>query len=227
MRAYASLLLCFLLVELVTSEITFIEGPVFKHHRSHKKHIVKSSGSTLRLSCDASGTPTPNITWYKDGLSPLPRRLTPIKTYKWTLVLEDMEKEDAGKYTCKVCNEVGCKDLQFDVEVNEREQNKPRLVKELHNMTVEIGDRVQLKCEFDSETKPFIMWMKTSDSHCTFGEKEECDNVDMLQKSYDGRKNPEVYEISRVRRHDEGWYACIGSNTLGATVSKAYLKVTS
>ncbi|XP_072400480.1 fibroblast growth factor receptor-like 1 [Diabrotica undecimpunctata] len=224
MRVYASLLLCVLLVELVISE--YSQGPLFLHQKRIQKNIVKSAGSTLRLNCEASGTPTPNITWYKDGLSPLPRRLTPTKSKKWSLVLEDLVSGDSGEYTCKVCNEVGCKDLTFKVEVTERSHNTPRLLKKLEDVTAKIGDRVQFKCEFDSDTKPFIMWMKTSNAHCSFTDSEDCD-ADLLQKSYDGRKDPEVYEIASVHRYDEGWYACIGANSMGSTASKAYLKVSS
>lgn len=37
--------------------------------------------------------------------------------------------------------------------------------------------------------------------------------------------NPEEYDIFNVTHDDEGWYACFASNSLGTTVSRAYLQV--
>lgn len=37
--------------------------------------------------------------------------------------------------------------------------------------------------------------------------------------------NPEILELVNVTHEDEGWYACLASNSLGNTMSKAYLQV--
>lgn len=38
-------------------------------------------------------------------------------------------------------------------------------------------------------------------------------------------EDTEVLELYNVTHEDEGWYTCIASNSLGATVASAYLRV--
>lgn len=63
------------------------------------------------------GNPLPNITWFKDGQSPIQRKLGVARYTQWAIVLEDLVTSDSGNYTCKVCNDNGCIDFTSKVEI--------------------------------------------------------------------------------------------------------------
>ena len=62
--------------------------------------------STASLPCRAVGTPTPKVNWHKDGqLVQLGNRITMASN--GTLLIEDLQKSDAGMYTCIASSESG------------------------------------------------------------------------------------------------------------------------
>lgn len=64
-----------------------------------------------------TGNPLPNVTWYKDGVTPLQRKLGAVRYTNWAIVLEDLVTTDSGNYMCKVCNENGCIDFTYKVDI--------------------------------------------------------------------------------------------------------------
>ncbi|XP_053326341.1 leucine-rich repeats and immunoglobulin-like domains protein 1 [Spea bombifrons] len=84
--------------------ITILEMPFLV--KSLEDHVV-SVGATLALQCKASGSPPPRITWLK-GDEPLAmterHHFTPGNQL---LVIRDVVKEDAGRYTCEMSNTLG------------------------------------------------------------------------------------------------------------------------
>lgn len=84
--------------------------------KSMQQIIVKPAGNMAQLKCRAGGNPTPNITWLKDGKSPK-RFLGEFKQNHWSLTLEDLVPEDKGNYTCIVCNEAGCINYTYKLDV--------------------------------------------------------------------------------------------------------------
>ena len=57
-------------------------------------------GQQLTLECKATGVPAPNYLWFKSPKVPLPDQTSD------TLLIPALSKEDAGKYICRVENEV-------------------------------------------------------------------------------------------------------------------------
>lgn len=90
--------------------------PKFTKPDQMHKICVKPAGNMIKLKCPAEGNPFPNITWTKDGLPPT-RHLGTIRYSRWSIVLEDLVTDDAGNYTCIVCNTEGCIDFTFNVDV--------------------------------------------------------------------------------------------------------------
>jgi hypothetical protein len=189
------------------------KAPYFVNPKKMSKIEIKPAGHMLNLKCQAGGHPTPNITWYKNGSLPK-RQLGEIRYQHWALILEDVVTDDTGNYTCIVCNELGCINYTYNVEVVERYHNKPIVTHPIENSTAVVGSSVNLTCLFLSDLNPYIQWTRE------FANK----SVVVVQKSGD-TENPEVYEIRNVTYQDEGWYACIAANSLGRTAAKAYLKV--
>jgi hypothetical protein len=194
-------------------EVENPKAPYFVNPKKMSKIEIKPAGHMINLKCKAGGHPTPNITWYKNGSLPK-RQLGEIRYQHWALILEDVVTDDTGNYTCIVCNELGCINYTYNVEVVERYHNKPIVTHPIENSTAVVGSSVNLTCLFLSDLNPYIQWTRE------FANK----SVVVVQKSGD-TENPEVYEIRNVTYQDEGWYACIAANSLGRTAAKAYLKV--
>ena len=53
--------------------------------------------------CSASGTPTPSISWRREGGLPLPKKRH--KAYQGTLTITGLQKQDHGLYECVVSHE--------------------------------------------------------------------------------------------------------------------------
>ncbi|XP_050314293.1 fibroblast growth factor receptor homolog 1-like isoform X2 [Anthonomus grandis grandis] len=191
--------------------VIVLEAPYFYKKQQMKSLVVKPAGNMAQLKCKAGGNPTPNITWYKDGKVPK----SPYGEYKkshWSLTLEDLVTEDKGNYTCIVCNEVGCIDFTYRVDVVERYHNKPILTKSPDNVTALVGSNASFTCQFLSDLHPHVEWFKVFDNETTTKKKG---NV----------FQPELLELANVTSEDEGWYVCLAANSLGQTRSKAYLHV--
>lgn len=75
------------------------------------------AGYVLKIRCPASGNPTPNITWLKNGEEPKRSQGAGYSLNKWTLKLENSMIQDSGNYTCVVCNYLGCIDHTVKIDV--------------------------------------------------------------------------------------------------------------
>lgn len=80
------------------------------------KTVMKPAGNTVLLRCKAAGNPMPNITWLKDDEEPK-RQLGDLKIHNWGLTMEDVVTSDSGRYTCIVCNKLGCINFTYVVDV--------------------------------------------------------------------------------------------------------------
>ncbi|XP_078496229.1 vascular endothelial growth factor receptor kdr-like isoform X2 [Lissotriton helveticus] len=67
--------------------------------------VVNSSG-TLHLECRVNGTPTPTITWLKDGYQMKPASGISLLVNN-SLIIDRVKKEDQGMYECLASNEMG------------------------------------------------------------------------------------------------------------------------
>ena len=74
-------------------------------------------GNRVTIPCPAVGTPTPRISWFKDGYllggNEIGVRLLP----DGSLQLDEAETSDAGQYTCLAQNVAGNTSKDFDLQV--------------------------------------------------------------------------------------------------------------
>ena len=66
-------------------------------------------GEKFTFQCNLVGQPTPEVVWYKDGISILnnPDYLTTYIHGVCTLTIEETFAEDSAKYTCRAFNIAG------------------------------------------------------------------------------------------------------------------------
>lgn len=79
---------------------------------------VVDAGSTFLWDCTARGTPTPVLTWAKDGVkfqSDTPEHINILSNN--SLVITRVKPEDAGQYQCHARNGVGAHVVQATLTV--------------------------------------------------------------------------------------------------------------
>lgn len=83
--------------------------------KMRRRVLYKPVGSSVRFKCQASGTPPPVITWWKDQTPlPPPRQ---GKRPQWTLTLKNLQPQDSAKYTCHVSNPAGHINATYKLDV--------------------------------------------------------------------------------------------------------------
>ena len=95
------------------------------------------AGSELKLECSFSGSPQPDVEWFKDG-GPLveSNRVTCTVNDDFTkLVIKKTEADDEGWYRCRISNEKGATAVEAELIVVEA----PRFVTELEDVTIDEG----------------------------------------------------------------------------------------
>ncbi|XP_055722117.1 obscurin-like isoform X1 [Salvelinus fontinalis] len=173
----------------------------FSNKDSVQREVRAALSQKATLSCDVSDTKT-EVKWYKDG-----KLLTSSKTVSMVtkgntrqLVIEKVEKKDAGQYTC----EVGAEKLVFKIHVTEAHQaaftNKDYIQKEVK---ATLSQKATLSCEV-SDTKMEVKWYK--DGKLLTSSK----TVSMETK---GKTRQLV--IEKVEKKDAGQYTCeVGAEKL-------------
>uniref|UniRef100_A0A2S2Q3V2 receptor protein-tyrosine kinase n=1 Tax=Sipha flava TaxID=143950 RepID=A0A2S2Q3V2_9HEMI len=198
-------------------------APKFTKIDNMHRVVAKPAGNMLRLKCTAEGNPTPNVTWYKDGQTPVQRIMGTVRYSQWGIVFEDLVKGDSGNYTCKVCNKNGCIEFTYKVDVVERLHHRPVFTEPPQNLTLVLGSSGAMTCKVLSDLHPYIGWY--------IGEipEENIDNLNLtsLVKVENNTDSgiPEVLQLFNVTYLDEGWYTCVAANNLGMSYASAYLKV--
>lgn len=86
----------------------------FSNKESVQKEVKATLSQKATLSCEVSDTKT-EVKWYKDGKLLTSSKTVSMETKGKTrqLVIEKVEKKDAGQYTC----EVGAEKLVFKIQV--------------------------------------------------------------------------------------------------------------
>ncbi|XP_031662313.1 obscurin isoform X13 [Oncorhynchus kisutch] len=194
------------------------EKLVYKIHVSEtqqsaftNKEFVQEVKATLSqkatLSCEVSDTKT-EVKWYKDGKLLTSSKTVSMETKGKTrqLVIEKVEKKDAGEYTC----EVGVEKLVYKIQVTEAQAvftNKDSVQKEVK---ATLSQKATLSCEV-SDTKTEVKWYK--DGKLLTSSK----TVSMETK---GKTRQLV--IEKVEKKDAGEYTCeVGAENLAFRIEVA------
>ncbi|XP_071232032.1 obscurin isoform X3 [Salvelinus alpinus] len=180
---------------------------VFTNKESVQKEVKATLSQKATLSCEVSDTKT-EVKWYKDGklLTSSKTVSTETKGKTRQLVIENVEKKDAGEYTC----EVGAEKLAFKIQMAETQaafSNKESVQKEVH---ATLSQKATLSCEV-SDTKTEVKWYKDGKLLTT------SKTVHMETK---GKTRQLVLDI--VEKKDAGEYTCeVGAEKVAFKIQAA------
>lgn len=157
-------------------------------------------GETVKLDCQADGTPSPAVSWSKNGipLSELDKDSRRTLTASGSLILKDVNFGDTAIYQCKASNTHGT--ILTNTNVYVIELPAQILSEDGSAYTFVEGQKASLECETFGSPKPKVVWEGSS----------------MLSLLEDPRVNPLTngsLEISNVTHDDSGVYTCSVPNT--------------
>ncbi|XP_038853583.1 hemicentin-1-like [Salvelinus namaycush] len=166
---------------------------------SESEVLTPQVGSSVTLRCEARGIPTPEVTWYRNGLQLAAR--TGLKVEQHQLEIMGVQVADGGMYICKVSNVAGQVDRTFRLTVHV----PPVLDGPLHeSLTQNLGSHVTLLCEATGVPVPSITWLKD-------GTPIESS----LQWQWSVRGNR--LELGPLTLSHAGTYTCVAKNREGQT----------
>jgi len=194
-----------------------------------KRCFLKKIGDTFKVSCEALGSPEPEIFWFKDG-----QHIDEHVHYKRgrsTVEFNIFGTADGGVYTCRARNLIGEKTVNFTLDVKEPLGGKHAIVTEVGptNTTVLVGGEATLQCKVKSLIAPHIKWLKkmepnekSSMNTLTVG----ADRYRILRAEGDISVGNDEYlnklVIGQASLQDAGLYICFVTNGgFGALTYKA------
>ncbi|XP_075898523.1 basement membrane-specific heparan sulfate proteoglycan core protein [Nelusetta ayraudi] len=144
-------------------------------------------GETLRLYCRASGSPTPKLTWLKNGgqipsqalpshgfhqfksnsLDLLHRRIEELqarmdRTDIGTLLIPNIKMSDAGTYMCVGSNNIGSNSSPIKVTVHKADHSSSVVTIQPSIADVQEGQSLELNCHAPGNPPPRVTWTRAS-----------------------------------------------------------------
>ncbi|KAE8293962.1 Hemicentin-1 Fibulin-6 [Larimichthys crocea] len=166
--------------------------------------------NVLELQCEASGIPTPSLTWLKDG-RPLPQTNS-LRLLRGGEVLRvaSAQLEDTGRYSCLANSPAGDDDKEFLVRVHV----PPNIAGEstIQDLSVLQNRQVTLECKSDAVPPPTLTWLKDGQPF------QASARVRILSG---GR----YLQINMAELSDRAQYTCVASNIAGKTTRQFNLAV--
>ena len=204
--------------------------------------LILKEGDHLSLFCKASGTPAPEISWFRDGFpigggsdvnegavsgssssSSSSTTTTDGRVYVdgESLRIYHVLRRDAGVYVCRASNSVGEAKHEFKVVL----QGGVFIMTVPMNQTVREGRRVQLEC--GAEARPSnITYKWTKREPGNEAAAVDVNLVEGLGQRVSFADGGGTLVISSAFGSDSGWYYCSATNGLSSATAKAFLNVT-
>ncbi|XP_029139630.1 obscurin [Protobothrops mucrosquamatus] len=168
---------------------------MFVNKEKVQKDIKVVASENVSLSCEVAQAKT-EVKWFKDG-----KQITDTKKFKVEerggsrcLVVQQVEKKDAGEYTCEADGQkLAFKVMVADEKVKEVFVNKEKVQKDIK---VVASDNVSLSCEV-AQAKTEVKWLKDG--------KQITDTKKFKVEEQGGSR---CLVVQQVEKKDAGEYTC-------------------
>lgn len=186
------------------------------------KDISIIEGESASAKCIATGKPPPYYTWIKDSTRQDLSRTDrfDVKANSGLLIINRVEYNDNGVYTCVANNSAG----QTESKVRINVLVKPRIY-ELLNITTPINEQAKIICKAEGRPPPKVVFKKRGAVE-PFSIGSNGDRI-ILEQKYDEERGQTfgTLEILNVNRSDDGLYECIATNEAGAAYKNGHITV--
>ncbi|XP_031630325.1 uncharacterized protein LOC116345246 [Contarinia nasturtii] len=180
------------------------------------KPIVIVEDKFLRLICDATGQPKPDVVWYRHDGRPITDgswQVTSIRDH--TINITHVNRVHNGIYVCVANNGIPpSANATFQVEVH-----FPPLIRVRNQYLYAFeGGSVSLECETEAFPEPLKYWKRRSDNRII----DQNDKYRM-ETYTDGYKSLMRLNITNVRPEDFGEYECVSKNEINTTAAPFFV----
>ncbi|XP_036069528.1 hemicentin-1 isoform X2 [Oryzias melastigma] len=165
----------------------------------------------LTLGCDASGIPSPSITWTKDG-HPVDSPGVYVQNGNRLLRIYRVQPEHAGQFVCTAQNSAGEARRKYNIVVE-----APPVISgtsKLQEFTVAHEQEVEFQCRVSGRPAPRVEWSRDGEVLSRDGDP----HVEFLEEG-------QVLKVKSVRLRDQGLYQCLARNNAGTQMRQFRLTV--
>ncbi|XP_066024524.1 neural cell adhesion molecule 1-like isoform X8 [Pocillopora verrucosa] len=171
-----------------TVQLIVAEAPLINLSLGGKYYI---EGSSVTMTCEASGKPPPDVAWIRNGVLESSGKKSAF------LKFDNINRTDAGQYTCRANNSVEVPSINTTIVVHYKPEGA-RLITNASQNTVTEGDTVTFTC--------IVM--------------AAVPEVSIYKFYFNGRllggNNNSEYTLNKVNRsQDYGEYKCVPQNDAG------------
>uniref|UniRef100_A0A8C0VAP8 Neural cell adhesion molecule 2 n=1 Tax=Cyanistes caeruleus TaxID=156563 RepID=A0A8C0VAP8_CYACU len=175
-------------------------------------------GEAVTLFCRATGSPPPEISWYRNGKLIEENEKYVLRGSNTQLTIRDIKNIDAGPYICNAKNKAGNDKKQTFLQVFGKLQ--PQIIQLKNETTFENG-KATLICEAEGEPVPEITWKRAIDG-MTFSEGHKSPDGRIEVKGQHGKSS---LHIKDVKLSDSGRYDCEAASRIGGHQKSMYLDI--
>lgn len=104
-------------------------------------------GENVRLECSAVGSPTPQISWYKNDAQLRFDDRIRLSQDGTMLEITSARESDSALYICEARNPLGYREVSANVEVTSTSKNPPQLVYKPYDIEAILGGTIELPCK--------------------------------------------------------------------------------
>jgi hypothetical protein len=171
-----------------------------------KESYDLEEGNPLKLQCDISGRPAPDVEWFKDDEPAENMRQIKIDNVSGlcTLKIQSLKPQHSGTYRFVATNAAGTAETATVVTVR-KEIAPPEMKERLRNKDVREGERIKLELRVTGE--PELVWTKDGKSIISQGR--------FLVATTPTANNAYSLEIQDCTLQDSGRYKCVAKNSRG------------
>ncbi|XP_008315771.1 secreted immunoglobulin domain 4 [Cynoglossus semilaevis] len=159
-------------------------------------------GHTVTMSCQATGSPPPEISWSKLR-APLPWKHSVVDG---TLTLSNVGRQDSGQYICNATNIHGYSEAYTQMEV----ETPPYATCMPEQVRLRAGDSLSLQCLAHGSHPIHFVWSRAGRASLPAG----------AMTTKDGKLT-----VGHVQASDSGTYKCVATNHIGSSEATARVNV--
>lgn len=167
--------------------------------------VVVREGEPITIGCEATGDPTPVITWKK----PNGERMMKMNDEN-KIAISEASQIDAGNYECIANNSLG---ISTSAIIRVQVLFAPKVHMSHARIHAREGANVNITCVAEGEPSPTVTWKKD--------EGQVIHSTDHYHLKVHGHSHMLI--IRHVQEQDFGKYECIASNSLSSATGTAHL----
>ncbi|KAF5301421.1 hypothetical protein FQA39_LY02150 [Lamprigera yunnana] len=181
-------------------------------------------GEEASIICNGTGKPPPSFTWIKEktreDLSTTDRFT--VKKNTGALMIHKVEFNDDSFYKCVAENNAGRNETLVKINV----LVKPKIY-EFLNITEPVGSTTKFICKAQGRPAPAISFRKLTRREPFENGQQPYDNRIKQEFNVDEEKGETigVLNINKLRRTDDGLYACIADNKVETAYKNGHITV--